>query len=292
VYVNDALNGQTTLVSVNTAGVPADGDSRAPSFSSDCTKILFESTATNLVLNDGNGASDVFVRDLQSRTTTIASINDAGEHLNGDSTHATINGAGTMVAFTSWASNVKGALPGHPGVYLHDVQENRTIAISSNYPNLGADVEGFSWPGFSADGRYLIFRSVTDPLDPSQGGKGVLVWDIFQQKSALTAADNSTPTGWNDACTTGLNNGTNFRPVISGRTGKHSYRVLFTVARDGVCNLVLRDLEGKDIPIRSEINVQQVLEPTINSTGDYLSWAVAGSPQLIYACKVDECSGS
>ena len=292
VYVNDHSTGETQLVSVTTEGTAANGDSRAPAFSADCDKVIFESEATNLASGDTNGASDIFVRDLQARTTTLASANDAGEPLDEDSTHADINEAGTMVAFTSWASNIGGTVPGKPGIFVRNLQTHQTTAVSADFISLGPDVEGFSWPDFSGDGRYLVFRSITHALDPSYRGKHVIVWDLAKGESAIKKTDGSTPAGWNDACVTGVNNGTNFSPKISGATGRHSHRVLFTVDRSGVCKLVLRDLHGNDIPIRSEINYQQITEPTLNNSGDYLSWAVAGQPQLVYACKVDDCTQS
>ena len=287
VYVNDAVTQQTTLVSVNNSGVPADRDSRAPQFNRDCSEIIFESEANNLVSGDRNKAIDIFVRNLRTDKTIMVSVNSGGGLLDGDSTHAYVNADGDIAAFTSWASNTPGAVKGYPGIYLHNLLTGKTTPISALFKNLGPDVKGFSWPSFSPDGRYLIFRSITNALNPDQRGKHVLVWDIKKSVSVFT--DDGIPSGWDDACTTGVNNGTNFSPVMSDATNKHSYRVLFTVARNGVCNLELRDLSGNVIPVKSTINYQQIAEPAINSSGDYMAWDVVSQPQLIYACKVDDC---
>ena len=288
VYVNDAVTQQTTLVSVNDAGAPADGDSRAPYFNRDCSEIVFESRADNLTPGDTNKSSDVFVRNLRTGKTVLASVSSDGAPLNGDSTHADMSADGDIVAFTTWADNLPGAIPGHPGVYLRDLLTGKTVPVSAAFKKLGPGVQGFSWPSFSPDGRYLIFRSITDALDPSYRGKYVLVWDV--KKNSSLFSDNGFPSGWDDACTTGVNNGTDFSPVMSDPTAQHSYRVLFTVANNGVCNLELRDLDGNAIPVKSTINYQQVAEPTINSSGDYLAWDVVSQPQLVYSCQVDECS--
>jgi Tol biopolymer transport system component len=289
VYVNDALTHQTTLVSASSAGVPANGDSRAPRFDHGCSKIVFESAATNLVPGKTNHSYNIFVRDLHTNSTTMASVGNSGTTLNNGSTHADINRDGTLVAFTSWATDLPGAVPGRPEVYLRDLQKHRTIDISSLYQNFCPDAQGFSWPNFSPDGRYLIFTSVDSASNIDFRGKCVLVWDITKQASAITTATGN-PAGWNDACVTGVNNGTNFSPVMSDPTRAHPYLVLFTVTRNGVCNLVLRDLDGNDIPIKSQINLHQILEPTISSSGDYLSWDVASQRQQIYACRVDQCA--
>ena len=296
VYVSDEIAHQTTLVSVSSTGVPANAASIDPAFSADCSRISFTSDASNLVPGDHNGATDVFVRDLKTAKTTLVSVADDGAPLNGPSSNADIDRAGTAVAFASQASNLPDATGDRPGVYVRDLNNGRTVAVSAAFKGLGADVQGFAWPSFSPDGQYLVFRSLTYDLDSGgrhvlRGGRHVLVWDMRHDRSAITAADRKTPEGWNDACTSGINNGTRFTPVISDRTAAHPHLVLFTVPRNGVCNLVLRDLQGKDVPIRSEVNVQQVLEPTLNDTGDYLSWAIASQPQLIYACKITDCKG-
>jgi hypothetical protein len=80
---------------------------------------------------------------------------------------------------------------------------------------------------------------------------------------------------------------------MSDATSAHSYLVLFTVTRNGICNLVLRDLDGNEVPIKSQINLHQIVEPTLNSSGDFLSWDVAAQPeqhQQVYACRVDQCA--
>jgi Tol biopolymer transport system component len=63
VFVHDRLTGMTRRVSVATDGTQENGYSVAPSISSDGRYVAFWSVATNLVANDTNGSSDVFVRD-------------------------------------------------------------------------------------------------------------------------------------------------------------------------------------------------------------------------------------
>lgn len=61
VFLVDREHGRTTCVSMAAAGLPANGDSSAPSVSADGRMVVFESDAANLVLGDLNGQPDVFV---------------------------------------------------------------------------------------------------------------------------------------------------------------------------------------------------------------------------------------
>jgi hypothetical protein len=70
IYVRDTCIGApagctpaTTLVSLNTTGGPATGDSYSPAISRDGRFLAFESYANDLVTGDTNLAEDIFVRD-------------------------------------------------------------------------------------------------------------------------------------------------------------------------------------------------------------------------------------
>ncbi len=81
VYVRDLGAGTTRLVSRATGGGGAGGDAASgnPSISADGRRVAFETSAANLVGPDANSATDVFVRDLEDTSTTLASrVDGAG----------------------------------------------------------------------------------------------------------------------------------------------------------------------------------------------------------------------
>ncbi len=82
VFVRDRSAGTTELVSVSTAGEQGNDGSGDPSISADGRFVAFESSATNLVAGDTNGADDVFVRDRQAGTTELVSVSTAGRQGN------------------------------------------------------------------------------------------------------------------------------------------------------------------------------------------------------------------
>ena len=64
VFLKDLTTGEVTLISTSASGEPGNGGSQSPALSAHGTEIAFESTASNLVPGDTNGAMDVFVRVL------------------------------------------------------------------------------------------------------------------------------------------------------------------------------------------------------------------------------------
>jgi hypothetical protein len=81
--------------------------SDSPVLSANGRFVAFSSAASDLVAHDTNGMLDIFVRDLHSGTTTLASVNRFGTNSgNGDSGPSTISADGEFVAFTSNASDL------------------------------------------------------------------------------------------------------------------------------------------------------------------------------------------
>ena len=70
-----------------------------PSISADGRYVAFTSNASNLVAGDTNGASDVFVRDLQTGAITRVSTDAGGAQGNDHSYSPAISADGRYVAF-------------------------------------------------------------------------------------------------------------------------------------------------------------------------------------------------
>src|SRR5438034_510973 len=69
VFVRDRAMSTTERVSVSSDGTQSNGASLYPSISSDGRFVAFQSEATNLVDNDTNGVTDIFVRDRNMNVT-------------------------------------------------------------------------------------------------------------------------------------------------------------------------------------------------------------------------------
>ncbi|MGD0766428.1 MAG: hypothetical protein ABR978_09035, partial [Dehalococcoidia bacterium] len=78
VFVHDDATGETTRVSVDSAGNQANAGSLHVAMSADGRYVAFASYASNLVSGGTNGMLQVFVHDRDTGETTLASTDSAG----------------------------------------------------------------------------------------------------------------------------------------------------------------------------------------------------------------------
>src|SRR5262249_3577829 len=97
VFVRDIGNSQTSRVSLGVVGRHADQASGHPSMSGDGRYVAFSSTATNMVGNDANGVSDVFVHDRAFGTSARVSVSSTGAEGNASSDAPFISQDGRFV---------------------------------------------------------------------------------------------------------------------------------------------------------------------------------------------------
>ena len=164
VFIHDRQTGETTRVSVDSAGAQANGDSFEPAVSADGRFVAFSSAATNLVAGDTNDANDVFVRDRQANTTSRVSLGPGGANANGGSDSPSISGDGRLVAFTSAATNlVTGDTNNQRDVFVFDRQTSVTTRASLSSFGDEANLDSFT-PELSADGRFVTFTTFASNL--------------------------------------------------------------------------------------------------------------------------------
>lgn len=157
VFVYDRQTGVTERVSVSSQGPEGNGDSLMPVLSSDGRFVVFMSYADNLVANDFNGVSDIFVRDRQTQVTERVSVSAQGIEGNGISASTAVSGDGRFVAFASSANNLVSAdANGAPDIFVRDRQNGTIERIPAA---TGETATGPFFPALSADGRFVAFAS-------------------------------------------------------------------------------------------------------------------------------------
>jgi Tol biopolymer transport system component len=106
VFLRDLDSGVLERISVSLSGEPANGPSRKPSISQDGSLVVFASEASDLVADDANGFSDIFLRNRSSGETLRLSKPVGGGDADGASHSPAISADGRVVAFLSQASNL------------------------------------------------------------------------------------------------------------------------------------------------------------------------------------------
>jgi Tol biopolymer transport system component len=157
IFLRDTVNNQTLHVNASTNGGFANGQSRQSVMTPDARYVAFASTANNLVPGDTNGLRDIFVRDLQSGTTVLAS---PGAKTSGSSDGPLITPDGRYVAFLSSAANLVPGVPQKSEVYVRDLVGGTTSVVSTNaHQFLTANSSAYNH-ALSDDGQYVAFQGV------------------------------------------------------------------------------------------------------------------------------------
>jgi PKD repeat protein len=193
VFVKDRETDVTERVSVSTAGLQANGASGGPAISADGRFVAFNSSASNLVPSDFNGATDVFVRDRLEGTTERISVAVDGGSANGASTNGGITPDGRFVVFTSTASNlVPGDTNGRQDVFVRDRSTGTTERVNLTHTGQQAmTIHAYS-ASISDDGRFVAFLAPhTSELVENHGiGMQVYVRDRQEEATILASVSN------------------------------------------------------------------------------------------------------
>lgn len=185
VYWRDRFTDDVYLVSANAAGVAGNNNSFAPAISADGLTVAFESFATNLDGSDGNGVRDVFIWSAMNPTAGArrVSVGAANVEADGESYAPTLSGDGSVIAFSSRATNLVAGVAGTGTVNVvrRDLVTGTTTLISKNAAGTAV---GGEYASLSEDGQRLAFWSYA--LTPAGDTNGL--WDIFVYDHATGTA--------------------------------------------------------------------------------------------------------
>ena len=176
VFVRDMQAGVTTRISLDSQGAQANADCLDPSISSDGRFVAFQSAATNLVAGDLNAHVDIFVHNIQTGTTVLASLDSNGAQADADCLDPSLSADGRYVSFHSTATNlVAGDTNAKDDVFVRDLLLGTTERVSVGAT--GAQSDGESDMGhISADGRWISLHSYATNLVPADTNG---TWDVF-----------------------------------------------------------------------------------------------------------------
>ncbi|WP_174812075.1 cadherin domain-containing protein, partial [Novosphingobium sediminis] len=188
----DQASGDAICISTDSSGLVGNGDSYAPAFSPDGTKLTFYSRSSNLVAGDTNDAYDIFVKDLASGAIIRISSDSSGTQGNGWSFDPTFSPDGTKVAYASYASNlVTGDTNTASDVFITDVNlgTNNTNYVPKITSNGGLNIATIS---ISENSSFVTTVEASDPNTNQtltysiSGGLDANLFDINHQSGELS----------------------------------------------------------------------------------------------------------
>ncbi len=187
VFIKNLNSGETRIVSASTAGAQGNRDSDHPAISGDGRYVAFRSSAANLVTGDGNGKSDIFLKDMQSGAVSRVSVAADGTESNGDCAQPSISTDGRFVAFLSDATDLApDDTNGKIDVYVKDIQTGALTRVSVGAGGQGNEASGLGSLAISASGRFVAFDSAADNLVPDDNNAKRDIFLKDMQSGALS----------------------------------------------------------------------------------------------------------
>jgi Tol biopolymer transport system component len=277
VYVLDLETKRVTLES-ETAGVQ--GDAAHPRLSGDGRFVVFESSPAQP--DDVPTRTRIVLVDRVNATATVVSRRPGGEAADGPSRDPDISGDGTVVVFTSSATNLVEGVDANgreEDVYAFDVLGRTLQRVSVTAA--GAQPAGSSTsPSVSGDGRLVAFASSPAPQavalgrgrsSPRRDPKLVLVRDLVARTTVTvsTASRGAPPDG--DSWGPAISRDGRFVAFVSEATNlggggrNHAADVFLRVLGSGSLRLVSRTPEGGDANGTS-------VSPAISADGRFVAF--------------------
>jgi hypothetical protein len=174
--------GVTTMVSVGAEGAQSNGISINSSVTDDGRFVAFESVASNLVSDDTNNNSDVFLRDRLLGTTIRLSLTMGGVQVQKGARLPVISGDGTKAVFVSESQYFgPGDTNQSADVIVRDVQAGTNTLASVNSDGIVGD-QASAPADISHDGHFVVFASHSDNLVPGDDND---VYDVFVRDMEL-----------------------------------------------------------------------------------------------------------
>lgn len=190
IYVRNVPAGTNILATVAADGGPANGSLYDSVMTPDGRYVAFVSYANNLVPGGATNASPgVFVRDLVTRMTTLASVGVTNYVIMAT---PQITPDGRYVAFFSSAQGI--GIPANGEIYVRDRVAGTTTWVSTNAAAIVQATFGAAAPTnivsyrpcMSDDGRYVAFLSGATGVS---GGTAILVYDRLSGTTTLVTTN-------------------------------------------------------------------------------------------------------
>lgn len=168
------------------SGVPLESLNSPLAISRNGQTVVFESKADNLVIGDENFATDIFLHDRVTRTTSMVSMDSDGQASFSDSFGPSLAKDTNKVAFATAAALVSSDNNGIVDIYTRDMVNELTDLISISSQG-GQSNSSSGAAAISADGQLVVFHSFANSLveNDSNGRRDVFLHDTVGLETTL-----------------------------------------------------------------------------------------------------------
>ena len=170
----------TTLITTGSTGNGGDQWSGAPQITPDGSKIVFHSSATDLLATPTNSNGSIFLYDVTSDTIELITTGPLGMGGNDWSGGAQITPDGSKIVFNSNATDLL-ATPtnGNGNIFLYDVESGTIELITTGPLGMGGNIWS-SDAQITPDGSKIVFGSyATDLLaTPTNGNSNIFLYNV------------------------------------------------------------------------------------------------------------------
>jgi Ca2+-binding RTX toxin-like protein len=245
-------SGPLTLASITDSGVKGNGFSLRPDLASSGAAVTFETLSTNLDPDDPDTMNDIYVKNLETGTMTLASTSSDGVKGNDDSFDPSIDAAGDALAFETRSTNFDPLdTDASFDMYVKDLVSGQLVLASTADDGTKGNLDsGFA--SLSRDATRVAFFSEANNLDSGDVDAlpDVYVKDLTTGDLTLASASTSGVKG----------NSASANPSLSA----DGSRVAFESLAD---NLVAADTDAKDDVYVKVIATGKLLLASRSDTG-------------------------
>ncbi len=274
IFVHDRETDTTTRISISSVGIEGNNNSYTSAISADGRFVVFESTASNLVSNDTNGAWDIFVHDRQTGVTTLVSVASDGTPANNNSYTPKISANGRFIVFWSFANNLVVNNAVGVDTFIYDQYTH----ITSHIWSITAQ------PKISADGRFVTVTSHVNNIvsgdTNNQGDVFVVELNTTAQVILFKDVDPNTDTNTFDLHLNGAlqyneaGNGDYTQPITIGVGQSH------TVSETNGATSNLTDYASTTVCYNITANVTSILALLVAGDDASAKTLINNSPQV------------
>lgn len=275
--------GSIERVSVGPGGVEGNGESFEPSISGMGHDVAFSSNANNLTYDKDPSGVNVYLRDMNSQTTTLISKDyKTGKGAGGSK--PSIDWNGRRVAFYSYAWTL---VPGDNNnlwdIFLYEksvtggAQPLRRITMAWNGGERNQGDESSSrvvTPTISGDGQYIAYSTTASNVVPNDNN-GVQDVFVYNTESNTTIRASVGNDGAEGNASSPLGQGERIALSYNGNI------VAFTTAASNLGvpanNIVLYNLSSQKMTAVTEVTGTYVSTPSLSRNGRYVSFG-CGKP--------------